>query len=485
MKGVSGMVSDKARFRVLLALCSTGLLISILSGLYDKLPVLQALCGSVSDGCSDTAGVGLFGVPLWLWGALFYVLALLILWRFPEWMVFPAAGAFGIEAALAWIMIAMQALCVFCVANFFVVLLLVIFSFRKSFLWQMLSVSLLFFILAVFLLPQQNKGLSFGAPGGRHDIAARLGSQIVTEERLAQMIGHRLFELEKEIYRLKRDRLEQMIVDRVLQEEANARGIPLEQLLNEEVLPNVTPVTDEEVDDYYLANRAKLKDWKGSMEDLKVRIRGFLEQERRLNGLVKYARTLEPKYGVVVYLEEPRIPLMDVRIDGNYSTGRSNALVTVVEFSDYQCPVCRSVHTVARRLKDHYREQVRWVFKDYPLRKHRNSRMTAEAARCAGEQGKFWEYQDILFSSREEFNPESLERFAVDLGLSGELFQECLSSGKFGEAVQKDLQEAERLGLDRTPSFIVNGRLMTGGLSFEQFEEVINEELGKAKDKSR
>jgi protein-disulfide isomerase len=245
----------------------------------------------------------------------------------------------------------------------------------------------------------------------------------------------------------------------------------------------VTPieVTADEISAYYQENLDRWKNWKGTMDELRERVRVYLEQQKKYQIMMSAAKSLEPKYGVVVFLKEPTLKVSKVDIEGSYSTGPKDAPVTIVEFSDYQCPACRSGHPVVSQVREIYKGKLRWVFKDFPLRMHKEAAAAAEAARCAGEQSKFWEYQDVLYASPEELSNQTFEKLAQDLGMNTIAFKECIESGKYKPLVDKDIAEAKRVGVDRTPSFVINGRLSTGAPGLDKFKRLIDEELNGAK----
>jgi protein-disulfide isomerase len=244
-------------------------------------------------------------------------------------------------------------------------------------------------------------------------------------------------------------------------------------------------VTEKEVGQYYQANQAKWPDWKGSQEELKARIRTYLQSEKYKQNVIEFSRSLAGSQEVVVYLEEPTAPLAHLSVQGAPSLGPEDAAVTVIEFSDYLCPACRKAHEVTGKIKEIYRDRIRWVFKDLPLRQHKWADKAAEAAHCAGEQGKFWEYQNVLFGSQEELNPARLKQYARELGLQIDQFGECLDSGIYKSAVEDDVKAARKAGINSTPTFVVNGVPSSGALSLENFQELIEAALKKAGDQNR
>jgi protein-disulfide isomerase len=477
-------MNDAFRSKGLLIVGIIGLIISSVSGLAEHVPWLQSLCAGISDGCRETAEVTLLKLPLWIWGVGFYVVLILAVFFLKQWLIWLVSAAVGAEVALMWIMFSMKVFCTFCMINLLVVLLLAVFTLKRDRFWQTLSMGLAAFLFLFVAVPYENNIFASPVdPKAPEGVAATVGGETITMEQLVTPLSSQLYGLEREAYRLKRERLDQMVIEMLLQKEAKARGVTLEQFVNSVVLAGGVNVEETEIDAYYEENREQLGEWKGPPEELRSRIRVFLQQQKQYQKVRDFSKSLEPKYAVAIHLKEPVGVHTRVSLEG-MSIGPADAPVTVVEFSDYQCPACRQVHDTVKKVREVYKGQIRWVFRDYPLKRHKDAKRAAEAARCAGEQNKFWEYQDVLYSSEEEFTAEQLEQYARQLGLTPDPFRQCLQSGKYGATIEKDLQEAKNAGIDRTPTFVINGQLMTGGLSFERFKEIIDEELKKAEKKS-
>ena len=159
--------------------------------------------------------------------------------------------------------------------------------------------------------------------------------------------------------------------------------------------------------------------------------------------------------------------------------GPASAKVTIIEFSDFQCPFCSQVQDTLKQVFTTYPTQVKVVFRNFPLPMHENAEAAAEAALCANEQGKFWEYHDKLFSNQDKLSVTDLKQYAVSLGLDTGKFNSCLDSKKYQEAVQKDTSAGQAVGVSGTPSFFINGKLIPGALPFDSFKQIIDEELTK------
>lgn len=168
-----------------------------------------------------------------------------------------------------------------------------------------------------------------------------------------------------------------------------------------------------------------------------------------------------------------------VGIDNNPVEGPDNAPVTIIEFSDYQCPYCiKWYQEVYKQLMGTYKDKVRFVYRDFPLESlHPEARPAAEAAGCAGEQGAYWQFHDALFSQKYELGRDSYLKYAADLGLDGTKFSQCLSEQRYSSEVDADIKAASQIGVNSTPTFFINGRILVGAQPFEAFQQYIDQEL--------
>ena len=178
----------------------------------------------------------------------------------------------------------------------------------------------------------------------------------------------------------------------------------------------------------------------------------------------------------------PTAPLekQDVKYDGAPILGEEDAPVTMVEFSDFQCPYCaRFFEQTFPQLKENYIKtgKVKLAFRHLPLSFHQYAQKTAEASECANEQGKFWEYHDTVFNNQDQLSDTILSTWAGEIGLDVKKFDDCLESGKYKEKVQADSNDAGSYGVSGTPSFFINGKLLVGAQPYEAFQQVIDAEL--------
>ncbi len=473
------MPNNRERSLPLMLIGLAGLLVSVFAGLNEYVPSVAFLCSSA---CRETAEIVILQIPVWAWGVLFWTAVFFFAWFGKDWIPWLAASAAGMEAALVWIMLRMGVPCVFCILNAVVVLVVIAFSLRKKHLWQQSTLALLFLLVSVFWIPHENRLFATQGPPsacGEPGIAARVGDEVITDKRLDVLAGTRVLEMQREIYRLKKEKLDQQITDIVLRREAKEKGKTVDQLLDEVAPPAGFATTDQEIDKYIQDNQEHLKNWTPQMmPELRNRVRAFLENRKRSQKIREYVSGLESKYGAKICLVKPEIPLVKVPLADTPSIGPADAPVTIIEFGDYECPACRGAHKTVEKVRAAYPTQVRWYFKDYPLRQHKHAFKAAEAAHCAADYGKFWEYQSIAFS-RDKLDPDDLVKYAAELGIPAEAFRACLQQDKHEQTVEKNMRDGVAAGVDRTPSFVINGQLLTGALSFDAFKTKIEQELKK------
>ena len=189
--------------------------------------------------------------------------------------------------------------------------------------------------------------------------------------------------------------------------------------------------------------------------------------------------TASSEGGVPTVQVPDKVTRYDIPTDGQPSIGPANAKVTIVEFSDYQCPYCKRWNDeVFNRLMKEYPDQVRFVYRDFPLSSiHPQAFPAAEAADCAGEQGDYWSYHQALFGQKYGLSQDAYQKYAADLGLDTAAFAKCISDGRFSDEVTADMNFAANLGISSTPTFFINGIALVGAQPYEVFKQVIDLEL--------
>lgn len=305
-------------------------------------------------------------------------------------------------------------------------------------------------------------------------VLAIVGDAPITQAEIEQALRLPLYELEMEKYRLTRRRLDQMIVERLLARAAAAQGQSVSAFVSAEMQGPIAAITPEEVEAHRRANRDQPP---GDEERAKQDARNVLVRERATQALQELVARLSREAGVSVTLQPPDLPVMTVPIGDDPAWGPPSAPVTIVEFADFECPICKDSLPVTQQLRDFYKDQVRFVYRDFPLSAHPQARSAAEAAHCAHEQGKFWAYHDALFAQAPDLKPSDYMMLAERLSLNRAEFTACLAGPRPKAAVARDLADAQGLGLSGTPTFFINGRYLAGFQSLEMLRQHIDREL--------
>jgi protein-disulfide isomerase len=305
---------------------------------------------------------------------------------------------------------------------------------------------------------------------------ATVGDRPITRAELEAHVRPRLIEIETERYDALREGLDEMIATELFKQEAKARGTTPEALEKAEVEAKIPKPTDAEVQSVYDENKEQIGNQ--TLDQIKPRIVEYLQQQKGAERREAFINELKAKYKTKVAL---RPPVVEVATAGRPEKGGKQAPVTIIEFSDYQCPFCKRAEDVVDQVMKAYGDKVKVVFRDYPLPMHPEARLAHEAANCANAQGKFWDYHRKLFANQSALSEANLKTYAKEVGLDQAKFDECLAKKQFKAAVDKDLEDGAKVGINGTPAFFINGRMLSGAQPFEKFKEVIDEELANEK----
>ncbi len=293
----------------------------------------------------------------------------------------------------------------------------------------------------------------------------------VTEAELDREIAGKP-KLAKQLYDLRRDALEGMILQRLVEREAARRKVTPEKLLQDEVSRRATPPTEKEIQAYYDA-RVASSGYK--LSDVHDQIAQQLVQERRRDAIVDFLQKLKREAKVEVLIEPPRV---EVAADGP-SKGPAGAKVTIVEFSDFQCPYCQRQEAALHRILADFPKDVRLVFRDFPLDIHPDADRAARAGICADAQGQFWKMHDKLFENQHALSQEAIQGYAHALGLDGQKFTACLDAADTHARIERSLHAGEQAGVDGTPALFVNGRPLSGATSYDELHGAIERALAE------
>lgn len=315
-------------------------------------------------------------------------------------------------------------------------------------------------------------GLGGAASPGSSKLAAQVDGVGITEGELDARAKDRLYARETNngdpstVYELRREALDSWIEEQALSGEAKRRNLTVDEMIAADVAARGA-VSDADVNAFFEQNKASMQGH--PLEELAPRIRSHLEAQR----VGEARQAIVAKAKVDVLLEAPRV---SVASDGP-SQGPADAPITLVEFSDFQCPFCARAVPVIKALQERYPTQLRVVYKHLPLESiHPRARAAAEASVCAEEQGKFWPFHDRLFENR-TFSDADLLEDAKAVGLDLAKFDACLKSDSHRARIEANMAEANAVGIQGTPAFVLNGLLVRGLQPPEAFAQMIDREL--------
>ena len=324
-------------------------------------------------------------------------------------------------------------------------------------------------------------GLPVSAQRTDNTVVARVAGESITfadvEDAWQRNDASSRLRMLQNLYETRRRSLDILIGERLVDREAKARGVSRDELLGTELPERSLPVSDDEVVMIYERNKEQFGD--RTLEQMSPEIRAFVEQQRPMQALHAYMNELRRMAAdeITVSLEPPRQGIQILEEDP--VRGSADAPIEIVEFSDFDCPYCKRATDMIARLLLEFGDQIRFVYKDYPLPNHPNAFKAAEAGNCANDQGKFWQFHDKLFESQGELDVASLKIYASELGLDMDRFTACIDSGRHASSVEKDIKIGAGYGVSSTPTLFVNGRAVVGAPPYENFVEVIREELAR------
>lgn len=274
------------------------------------------------------------------------------------------------------------------------------------------------------------------------------------------------------VYEVRTRALEQMANEQAMEQAATQAGKDKDTLLKEEVEKRAS-VTDEEVQKYYDDHKDRFRNL--PFEKVSPAVKRQLLAQKQVAAMQEYTKGLRDGIGFESKLEPPRFEIAA----GAQTQGPADAPITLVEFSDYECPFCKAAEGVVKQVRERYPTQVKVAFKNYPLPTHPKARPAAEAALCAAEQGKFWEFHALLFEKAPQIAPEQLAGIATEAGLDAAKLQECITSKRSSAQIDADLAIGKSAGVAGTPAFYVNGVPIAGGRTLDEFAKAIDAELAR------
>jgi protein-disulfide isomerase len=318
------------------------------------------------------------------------------------------------------------------------------------------------------------------APGSS-DVVAVINGEPVSRATLDEAVAPQIAKLDEEAYEIRKQQLDDMINDRLFAAEAKRRGLSVDALLAQEVTAKAGQATDADIQDFIARNHRRLP---ADPTSVIPQIKDYLNTEKTKSRREAFASELRTKAHVQVLLKMPTVYRAPIDLAGAPSKGPATAPVTIVEFSDFHCPYCRGVQSTLQQLLAKYPNDVRLVYKHFPIDSlHPQARKVADASWCAQQQQRFWEFHDAVYASAPDASDAAIASFGTKAGLDMKAFDACLASGKADPIVQAHIDEGTHYGVSGTPGFFVNGRLLSGAVPLSSFSEIIDEEIAASKTK--
>lgn len=284
-------------------------------------------------------------------------------------------------------------------------------------------------------------------------VLATVNGQPITVGDIEDSLRPLVFAVQEQLYLLRKNELELTINDSLLNQEAQKRKITAKALLDAELKPKL--ITEEEARAFYMENKDRVS---GEFDATKDSIIRYMQQIEVRKAERVFVEKLRAAASIQTFLVAPEAPVFPITTADQPSKGNAAAPVTIVAFTDYQCPACAETHLTLERLVKEYGVKVRLVARDFPLIQHTQAFKAAEAAEAAREQGKYWEYVEVLLRNQSALEVAKLKDYASELKLDRARFDQALASGKFVDTVQRDIQDGLKLGVDSTPTVFINGR---------------------------
>ena len=281
-----------------------------------------------------------------------------------------------------------------------------------------------------------------------------VGGRPLTAGTIAERLKPIVYKLQLNTYQLAQQALDQTINDFLLLAEATRRNVPPEEIVRKEITEKLHSPTEAEIAQFYADNKARIR---VGLAEASNQIATYLHEQERQRLDEELSARLRAGAKIRVLISAPALPVQVISVDDDPIRGDANAPVTIVEFTDFQCPSCAAMHPILDEVLKSYGNKVRLVVRDFPLAMHANARKAAEAAAAAHAQGRFFEYTDLLFKRQNALDVPSLKKYASEIGLNRARFDAELDSGKYAAEVKHDIDDGEIYGIDSTPAIFVNG----------------------------
>jgi protein-disulfide isomerase len=336
-------------------------------------------------------------------------------------------------------------------------------------------------VVAVIIIACQKQASSkpnyIFKPAPSKEVVAKIGEEQILEKDFVKGIESDLYEAEMKVYEIKFARLQSMLLEKFMNQDPNKKDLTNDQFLDQYIAKGIK-ISDADVEKF-IKDRQIPKEQVNA--EIKTRIVDYLTIEAKKAAVDKWLSEKTKKSPVEVYLAKPTLPVFDAVAGDAPFKGGADAKVTIVEYSDFQCPFCSKGADVVNALAKKYGNKIKIAFKHYPLPFHTQAKGAAMASMCANEQDVkfFWKMHDAMFADQSKLDKDNLLATAKKAGVKEAEFKACLDAEKYKGKVEANMAEGQALGVKSTPTFFVNGKLISGAQPVEVFSEVIDTELEK------
>ncbi len=313
---------------------------------------------------------------------------------------------------------------------------------------------------------------------GSGDKIANADGKVFTEADFSGDARYRIevFNKEKEIFDFKLAQVKRKMVDHFVKKDPASKGMNQNQFLEKNVF-NKIKVSKQQIEDFIKENKIPAVHVN---DQLRKKVEQHIAGQDKAKAIDSWIQSKLGGKQIEIFMKKPERPKFSLpSLVGAPTYGKSSAKVTIVEFSDFQCPACAGAVPIIKKIKKAYPNDVKVVYKNYPLSFHKKAKTAGIAAMCLNEQkkDKFWDFHAHLFENQKKLEIADLKSYGKKYGLDQAKYEKCIDDKKFGKYVEQDIADGKNIGVYSTPTFFVNGRIVTGALPFEQFKEIIDSEL--------
>lgn len=300
----------------------------------------------------------------------------------------------------------------------------------------------------------------------------------LTEDQMRKDNAQNIYQAENYLYQIEKNWIDQQAQAVLFAQAAKDAGMSQKDWEVREIDTKAPAPADPEVEQLMKqSGRPAASTGTAQYQTDFTNAKNYLINQKKLQVRNQVYRDLQKKYPVQILIEKPIAPRVNVSYAPDDPVkGNPKAPVTILEFTDYQCPFCQRSQEVLRQIEKTYPETVKLVARQFPLAFHNRAKPAAEAVLCAKEQGKYWPYRDRLFE-KQQLSDEDFLRYARELKMSIGKFQKCLAEHRYAGRIETDIADGQRFGVTGTPAFFINGQFISGAQPFDAFNQAIQDAL--------